>query len=57
MSDTHSRPVRTRIAPSPTGLPHVGTVRNALTGELSSADEEDIQICVSVPAGDVELDL
>lgn len=23
-------PVRTRIAPSPTGLPHVGTVRNAL---------------------------
>jgi stearoyl-CoA 9-desaturase NADPH oxidoreductase len=34
-----------------------GTVRNALTGELSSADEEDIQICVSVPAGDVELDL
>jgi len=34
-----------------------GTVRNALTGELSSEDEEDIQICVSVPAGDVELDL
>ena len=25
-----SRPVRTRIAPSPTGLPHVGTFRNAL---------------------------
>jgi glutamyl-tRNA synthetase len=24
------RPVRTRIAPSPTGLPHVGTLRNAL---------------------------
>lgn len=23
-------PVRTRIAPSPTGLPHVGTIRNAL---------------------------
>jgi ferredoxin-NADP reductase len=34
-----------------------GTVRNARTGELSGADEEDIQICVSVPAGDVELDL
>jgi len=34
-----------------------GTVRNVVTGELSSADEEDIQICVSVPAGDVELDL
>ncbi|HTE19369.1 MAG TPA: glutamate--tRNA ligase, partial [Armatimonadota bacterium] len=25
-----SSPVRTRIAPSPTGLPHVGTIRNAL---------------------------
>jgi len=25
-----ARPVRTRIAPSPTGLPHVGTLRNAL---------------------------
>lgn len=27
--ETH-RPLRTRIAPSPTGLPHVGTIRNAL---------------------------
>lgn len=27
---THEKPVRTRIAPSPTGLPHVGTLRNAL---------------------------
>lgn len=34
-----------------------GTVRNALTGELSSPESEDIRICVSVPAGDVELDL
>jgi ferredoxin-NADP reductase len=34
-----------------------GTVRNLVSGEASSADEEDIQICVSVPAGDVELDL
>lgn len=30
MSETSNRPVRTRIAPSPTGLPHVGTLRNAL---------------------------
>ncbi len=34
-----------------------GQVRNVHTGELSSPEEEDIQICVSVPAGDVELDL
>jgi ferredoxin-NADP reductase len=34
-----------------------GTVRNLVTGEVSSAEEEDIQICVSVPVGDVELDL
>ena len=34
-----------------------GTVRNLITGDVSSADDEDIQICVSVPAGDVELDL
>ena len=34
-----------------------GQVRNINSGELSSAEEEDIQICVSVPAGDVELDL
>jgi stearoyl-CoA 9-desaturase NADPH oxidoreductase len=34
-----------------------GTVRNLVSGEVSSADDEDIQICVSVPVGDVELDL
>jgi len=34
-----------------------GTVHNLLNGELSSADDEDIQICVSVPVGDVVLDL
>jgi ferredoxin-NADP reductase len=34
-----------------------GHVRNVHTGELSSAEPGDIQICVSVPAGDVELDL
>jgi ferredoxin-NADP reductase len=34
-----------------------GSVRNLLTGHLSSAAEEDIQICVSTPVGDVELAL
>jgi ferredoxin-NADP reductase len=34
-----------------------GSVRNLKTGDVSSAEEEDIQICVSVPVGDVELDL
>jgi len=34
-----------------------GTVRNLVSGEVSSADDEHIQICVSVPVGDVELDL
>lgn len=32
-----------------------GSVRNLLTGEISKATEEDIQICVSAPVGDVEL--
>jgi hypothetical protein len=34
-----------------------GGVRNALNGEVSHAADEDIQICVSVPLGDVELEL
>ena len=34
-----------------------GTVRNVLTGEVSTAEDEQIQICVSVPVGDVALDL
>jgi len=34
-----------------------GQVRNVHTGELSSAEPEDIQICVSVPAGDVDIDI
>jgi ferredoxin-NADP reductase len=34
-----------------------GAVRNLITGAVSSADEEDVQICVSVPVGDVELAL
>ena len=34
-----------------------GTVRNVISGALSGAGEEQIRICVSVPVGDVELDL
>jgi ferredoxin-NADP reductase len=34
-----------------------GTVRNVLTGELSGEENEDIQLCVSVPEGDVALEL
>ncbi len=34
-----------------------GTVRNLLTGEASRRTDEDIRICVSVPVGDVVLDL
>jgi stearoyl-CoA 9-desaturase NADPH oxidoreductase len=34
-----------------------GQVRNINSGELSSCEQEEIQPCVSVPAGDVELDL
>ena len=34
-----------------------GTVKNLRTGELSVGDEEEIQICVSAPVGDVVVDL
>jgi ferredoxin-NADP reductase len=34
-----------------------GAVRNVLTGEVSEEEDEDIQLCVSVPAGDVALEL
>jgi stearoyl-CoA 9-desaturase NADPH oxidoreductase len=34
-----------------------GTVRNLATGEVSSDDDEDIQICVSAPVGDVVVEL
>jgi len=34
-----------------------GAVRNLITGAVSSAEEEDVQICVSVPVGDVDIDL
>jgi stearoyl-CoA 9-desaturase NADPH oxidoreductase len=34
-----------------------GSVRNVLTGEVSDEEDEDIQLCISVPAGDVALEL
>jgi ferredoxin-NADP reductase len=34
-----------------------GTVRNVITGEISTGRDEQIRICVSVPLGDVALDL
>jgi ferredoxin-NADP reductase len=34
-----------------------GGVRNVRTGEVSTAPDEDIQICISVPVGDVQLDI
>ncbi len=34
-----------------------GQVRDLNSGELSPCEEQEIQLCVSVPAGDVELDL
>ncbi|MFI5037562.1 MAG: ferredoxin reductase [Solirubrobacterales bacterium] len=34
-----------------------GTVRNVVTGAISTAPDEQIRICVSVPLGDVALDL
>ncbi|OBA61335.1 ferredoxin reductase [Mycobacterium sp. 1100029.7] len=34
-----------------------GTVRSLTTGAVSTAPDEDIQICVSVPVGDVDLAL
>jgi ferredoxin-NADP reductase len=36
---------------------HRGAVRNLTTGAMSTADSEDVQICVSVPVGDVDIDL
>jgi stearoyl-CoA 9-desaturase NADPH oxidoreductase len=34
-----------------------GTVRNLITGAVSTAPDEDVQICVSVPVGDVDLSI
>lgn len=34
-----------------------GVVKNLITGAVSSAEAEDVQICVSVPVGDVDIAL
>jgi len=34
-----------------------GAVRNVLTGEVSDEEDEDIQLCISAPAGDVALEI
>jgi ferredoxin-NADP reductase len=34
-----------------------GVVRNARTGQISGEEDEDIQLCVSVPSGDVALEI
>jgi ferredoxin-NADP reductase len=34
-----------------------GAVRNLITGAVSTTEEEDVQICVSVPVGDVDVAL
>ncbi|TRW78351.1 ferredoxin reductase [Mycolicibacterium sp. 018/SC-01/001] len=34
-----------------------GVVRNVVTGAVSSPDEEDVQICVTAPVGDVDIAL
>jgi ferredoxin-NADP reductase len=34
-----------------------GTVRNLVTGAVSTTPDEDVQICVSVPVGDVDIAL
>jgi ferredoxin-NADP reductase len=34
-----------------------GAVRNVLTGDVSEEEDEDIQLCISVPTGDVALEI
>jgi ferredoxin len=34
-----------------------GRVKNLSTGEVSTSEDEEIQICVSAPVGDVVVDL
>ncbi|HVW41901.1 MAG TPA: FAD-binding oxidoreductase [Amycolatopsis sp.] len=46
---------RMGICFSCTKVKSAGTVRNAMSGELSAEDDEEIQLCISVPVGDVEI--
>jgi ferredoxin len=34
-----------------------GAIRDIRTGEVSGEEDEDVQLCVSVPAGDVALEI
>ncbi len=47
---------RMGICFSCTQLKTAGRVRNARTGEVSGEEDEEIQLCISVPVGDVEID-
>lgn len=47
---------RMGICFSCTKIKRSGCVRNALTGEKSTEENEEIQLCVSVPVGDVAID-
>jgi ferredoxin-NADP reductase len=47
---------RMGICFSCTQLKTAGRVRNAKTGEVSGEEDEEIQLCISVPVGDVEID-
>ncbi|OXM61854.1 ferredoxin reductase [Amycolatopsis vastitatis] len=47
---------RMGICFSCTQLKTAGRVRNARTGEISGEEDEEIQLCISVPVGDVEID-
>ena len=46
---------RMGICFSCTKVKSAGTVRNAMSGELSCEENEEIQLCISVPVGDVEI--
>ncbi|MGH3521152.1 MAG: ferredoxin reductase [Haloechinothrix sp.] len=46
---------RMGICFSCTKVKTTGCVRNALTGELSSDPDQEIQLCISVPVGDVDI--
>ncbi|MEO6953089.1 MAG: ferredoxin reductase [Polyangia bacterium] len=48
---------RAGICHACTCMKRSGTVLDLLTGELSSATDEQIRLCVSVPRSDLELDL
>jgi stearoyl-CoA 9-desaturase NADPH oxidoreductase len=54
---THENGCRMGICHTCTRRKTAGTVRNLITGAVSTGPDEDVQICVSVPVGDVDLSL